>query len=44
MVYSRAEHVFILKHYFASKSFAAVHEALINAYPGKVIPNEVTIH
>jgi hypothetical protein len=25
--YSKAEHVFIFKHYFASKPFDAVHEA-----------------
>jgi hypothetical protein len=31
MVYSRAERVFILEHYFASKSFAAVREAFSNA-------------
>jgi hypothetical protein len=35
MVYSRAERVFILEHYFASKSFAAVREAFSNAYPDK---------
>jgi hypothetical protein len=28
MVYSRAERVFILENYFASKSFAAVREAI----------------
>jgi hypothetical protein len=43
MVYSRAEHVFILENYFASKSFAAVREAFINAYPDKEVPNR-TIH
>jgi hypothetical protein len=32
MVYSKAERVFILEHYFVSKSFAAVREAFINAY------------
>jgi hypothetical protein len=35
MVHSRAERVFILEHYFASKSFAAVHETFSNAYPDK---------
>jgi hypothetical protein len=35
MVYSRAERVFILKHYFVPKSFAAVREAFSNAYPDK---------
>jgi hypothetical protein len=31
MVYSRAERVFILEHYFASKLFAAAREAFSNA-------------
>jgi hypothetical protein len=31
MVCSRVERVFILEHYFASKSFAAVHEEFSNA-------------
>jgi hypothetical protein len=44
MVYSRAESVFILEHYFASKSFAAVHEAFSNAYPDKEVPNKTTVH
>jgi hypothetical protein len=39
MVYSRAERVFILEHYFASKSLAAVREAFSNAYPDKEVPN-----
>jgi hypothetical protein len=36
--------MFILKHYFASKSFAAVHEALLNEYPDKEALNKTTIH
>jgi hypothetical protein len=44
MVYSRAERVFILEHYFASKSFAAVREAFSNVYPDKEVPNKTTIH
>jgi hypothetical protein len=44
MVYSLAERVFILKQYFASKSFAAVGEAFSNAYPDKEVPNKTTIH
>jgi hypothetical protein len=32
MVYSRAERVFILEHYFSSKSFAAVYEEFSSAY------------
>jgi hypothetical protein len=43
-VYSRAERVFILEHYFASKSFAAVREEFSNAYPDKEAPNMTTIH
>jgi hypothetical protein len=35
MMYSRAKRVFILKHYFTSKSFAAVRETFSNAYPDK---------
>jgi hypothetical protein len=35
--------VFILEHYFASKSCAAVREAFSNAYPDKELPNK-TIH
>jgi hypothetical protein len=44
MVYSWAEHVFILKHYFTSKSFAAIHEAISKAYPDKEVLNKTTIH
>jgi hypothetical protein len=36
--------VFILEHYFASKSFAVVREAFRNAYLDKEVPNEATIH
>jgi hypothetical protein len=44
MVYSRAECVFILEHYFTSKLFAAIREAFHNAYPDKEILNGATIH
>jgi hypothetical protein len=44
MVYLRAERVFIIEHYFASKSFAAVREAFSNAYPDKEVPNKTTVH
>jgi hypothetical protein len=44
MVYSRAERVFIIEHYFESKSFAAVRETFSNAYPDKEVPNKTTIH
>jgi hypothetical protein len=37
MVYSRAENVSILEHYFASKSSAAVRKAFSNAYPDKEV-------
>jgi hypothetical protein len=43
MVYSRAERMFILEHYIASKSPADVVEALSKAYPDKEVPNK-TIH
>jgi hypothetical protein len=43
MVYSIAEHVFILKHYFTSKSSAAVHEAFGNVHPDEEVLNK-TIH
>jgi hypothetical protein len=43
-LYPRAERVFVLEHYFASKSFAAVREAFSNAYPDKKVPNKTTIH
>jgi hypothetical protein len=35
MVYSRAERMFILEHYFTWKCFNSVREALSNVYPGK---------
>jgi hypothetical protein len=44
MVYSRAEHVFILEHiYFASKSFAVLREAFRNAYPDKEVPRLIVL-
>jgi hypothetical protein len=36
--------VFILEHHFASKSFAAVREAVSSACPEKGVPNKTTIH
>jgi hypothetical protein len=39
-VYSQAERVSILEHYFASKSFAAVREAFSNTYPDKEVPKK----
>jgi hypothetical protein len=44
MVYSRAEHLFILEHYFATKSCVAVREAFSNECPEKEVPNKTTIH
>jgi hypothetical protein len=35
MVYSRAGCVFIIEHYFASKSFSSVRDAFSNAYSDK---------
>jgi hypothetical protein len=43
-MYTRAERVFILEHYFALKSFDAVREGFINAYPDKEVPNKTTIY
>jgi hypothetical protein len=37
-MYSHAERVFILEHYFALKSSSAVHEAFSKAYPNEA-PN-----
>jgi hypothetical protein len=36
--------VFILEHYFAPKSFAAVREEFSNAYPDKGVQNKTIIH
>jgi hypothetical protein len=41
MVYSQAERVFVLEHYLASESFAAVREAFKNMYPSKEVPNKI---
>jgi hypothetical protein len=41
---SRAERVFILEHYFASKSFAAVREAFSNAFLIKEVLNKTPVH
>jgi hypothetical protein len=35
--------VFILAHYFATKSFAAVHEAFSNAFPDEEVLNMITV-
>jgi hypothetical protein len=43
MVCSRAERVFILEHYFESKSFVADREVFSYAYPDKGLPN-MTVH
>jgi hypothetical protein len=44
MIYLRTERVFILEHYFASKSFTSVREAFRNAYPDKEVSNKTTVH
>jgi hypothetical protein len=44
MVYSRAERVFVLEHYIRSKLFATIHEAFINVYADKEVPNKTTVH
>jgi hypothetical protein len=40
----RYERVFILEHYFAPKSSAALREAFSNAYPDKEVLNKTTKH
>jgi hypothetical protein len=40
MVYSRAERMFTLEHYFVSKSFTAVREAFTNMHPDNEVANE----
>jgi hypothetical protein len=40
MVYSRAERVFVLEHFFMSKSFAAIREAINSAFPDKEVQNK----
>jgi hypothetical protein len=44
VVYSRAEREFILEKHFAIFSLAAVRVAFSNAYSGKEVLNETTIH
>jgi hypothetical protein len=44
MVYSQAEHLFILEHNFTPESFAAVCEAFSSVYPDKEVLNNTTIH
>jgi hypothetical protein len=44
MLYSREKRVFILKHYFTLKSFAAVREAFSNMNRDKEMLNMSTIH
>ena len=44
MVFARAERVFIVEHYFASKSFQATQNAFVNAYPDIPPPNKASIH
>jgi hypothetical protein len=44
VLYSRAERLFILEHYFLSQSFAAVSEAFNKAYPDKEVQNRIYGH
>jgi hypothetical protein len=43
-LYSRAERVFILEHYSALKSFAAVREVFNSEYPDMEVTNKTTVH
>jgi hypothetical protein len=44
MVYSQAEPVLIVEHYYVSKSFAAFREAFSKAYLDEKVPNKTKIH
>lgn len=44
IVYLGAECVFILRHYFTSKLFVAVHEAISSADPDKEVLSRMTVH
>jgi hypothetical protein len=43
-VYSQAECLFLLKHYFTLKLFAVILEAFSNAYPDRQVSNKIRIH
>jgi hypothetical protein len=44
MMYSHAERMFVLEHYFTSKSFAAFREVFSSAYPDKGVLNKTTMY
>jgi hypothetical protein len=44
MMYSQAEHVFILEHYFTTKLFDAICESLGNAFGEKKVTNRAKIY
>jgi hypothetical protein len=43
MVYSQDQRVFILEHYFSSRSYAECQNAFRNSFPDSVVPNKSTI-
>jgi hypothetical protein len=43
MVFSQDQHVFILEHYFSTRSYAECQNAFRNSFPDSVVPNKSTI-
>jgi transposase len=43
MIFSQAQHVFILEHYFSTRSYAECQNAFRNSFPDSVVPNTSTI-
>jgi transposase len=43
MIFSQDQHVFILEHYFSTRSYAECQNAFRNSLPDSVVPNTSTI-
>jgi transposase len=43
MVFSQDQRVFILEHYFSTRSYAECQNAFRNSFPDSVVPNKSTI-
>jgi transposase len=43
MVFSQDQRVFILEHYFSTRSYAEYQNAFRNSFPDSVVPNKSTI-
>jgi transposase len=41
--FSQDQRVFILEHYFSTRSYAECQNAFINSFPDSVVPNKSTI-